>query len=54
MLVVEVKCDGGDDDGAVAEGEADVSQEVRLFEFEGGEVVGEGVVGGVFKVWGEG
>ena len=25
---------------------------MRLLEFEGGEVVGEGVVGGVFEVWG--
>lgn len=51
MLVVEVECDCGDDDSAVAEGEADIGEEMRLLEFERGEVVGEGVVGGVFQVW---
>lgn len=49
-LVVAVEGDGGDDNGGIAEGQADVGQEVGLFEFEGGEVVGEGVVGGVFEV----
>ena len=48
---VGVEGDAGYDHRGVAEREADVGEEVGLGEGEGGEVVGKGVVGGVFEVW---
>ena len=53
-LVVEVERCCCDEDGGVAEGEADIGVVVGLVEVEGCEVVCEGVVGGVFEVWREG
>lgn len=50
-LVVPQEAEGGDEEGAIAEGEADVLEVEGLLEFEGVDVVCEGVVGGVFEVW---
>lgn len=50
--VVPVEAGGAEGEGGVAEGEADVGEGVGLGEVEGVEVVGDGVVGGVFQVWG--
>jgi hypothetical protein len=47
-LVVPVKGRGADDEGGVANRQASVREGVRLCEFEGVEVRGDGVVGGVF------
>lgn len=49
-LVVPQEAEGGDEEGPIAEGEADVLEVEGLLEFEGVEVVCEGVVGGVFEV----
>jgi len=49
-LVVPSEAGGRDEEGGGAKGEADVGGCVDLFNFEGVEVVWDGIVGGVFKV----
>jgi hypothetical protein len=52
-LVVPEEGEGGEEEGRVADRETGVEQAVGLDEAEGVEVVGQGVVGGVFEVWKE-
>lgn len=46
--VVPVEAGGAEEEGGVAEGEADVGEGVGLGEVQGVQVGGDGVVGGVF------
>ena len=51
LLPIEVEESACDGDRAIAEEEPNISLRVRLPEFEGGQVVGESIIGGVFEVW---
>ena len=51
-FVVKSKCNRGDDDCCVAERQSYVCEKVRLLKFEGGKVVGQGIIGGILKIWG--
>jgi hypothetical protein len=51
-LVVPVEGCSTDGEGGVAYGEPCVGEGVGLGKLEGVEVGGDGVVGGVFKIWG--
>ena len=53
-LVISVEGCACNQDGGVAECESDVGEKMRLLEFERCEVIGEGVVGGVFEFYGRG
>lgn len=50
-LVIGIECYACDNDGGVSQCESDVCEEMRLLEFEGSQVIGQGVVCGIFQIW---